>query len=277
MIGMVPGPPPYWQKPPTKGIHWREQGESFPSKERRLLWGEVCERRAGQSIASGLWHAQAVFLLAGHNIAPGGRDAGQIIARKCMEVLADVWFVRTDVWFAWVNVLLHARFMAVFYWTEQNRLHQSLVCLLWGPHNAGVLSNSLTATFLIDKPLSSFQRNKRGSASDAVSRFPWLDPWWKAQMLLLKGWWYLNSLSSGFCVQWEYVNSVFTAGWIDSAVGIDNALSTSAGGVYITKEFGMQSIQGLFISGHSVGGEALFIPLKAARWCFEAKKALLPD
>ena len=35
------------------------------------------------------------------------------------------------------------------------------------------------------------------------------------------------------------------------------------------------SIQGYFITGHSVGGGALFIPLKAAQWCFEAKKAWL--
>ena len=32
------------------------------------------------------------------------------------------------------------------------------------------------------------------------------------------------------------------------------------------------SIQGSFITGHSVGGGAPFTPMKAAQWCFEAKK-----
>ena len=35
----------------------------------------------------------------------------------------------------------------------------------------------------------------------------------------------------------------------------------------------MWSIQGCFITGHIVGGGAPFIPMKAAQWCFEAKKA----
>ena len=38
----------------------------------------------------------------------------------------------------------------------------------------------------------------------------------------------------------------------------------------------MRPIQGLFITGHSDGGGALFIPIKAAQSCFEAKKAWLP-
>lgn len=29
-------------------------------------------------------------------------------------------------------------------------------------------------------------------------------------------------------------------------------------------------------SGHGVGGRAQFVPMKAARWCSEAKKARLP-
>ena len=33
--------------------------------------------------------------------------------------------------------------------------------------------------------------------------------------------------------------------------------------------------QGLYITGHSVGGGAPFIPKKAAQWCFEAKGAQL--
>ena len=64
VIGMPPGLPPYWQKKrPLKKNHSREQGESFPSEERSVSRAESV-------------HAWAVFLLAGHNIAPGGRDAG---------------------------------------------------------------------------------------------------------------------------------------------------------------------------------------------------------
>ena len=38
----------------------------------------------------------------------------------------------------------------------------------------------------------------------------------------------------------------------------------------------MWSIQGYFITGHSARGQAPFIPVKAAQWRLEAKKARLP-
>lgn len=43
---------------------------------------------------------------------------------------------------------------------------------------------------------------------------------------------------------------------LNSAVHSDAALSTSGGGVYIKKDFGLRSVPGRFISGHSDGGGA---------------------
>ena len=48
------------------------------------------------------------------------------------------------------------------------------------------------------------------------------------------------------------------------------AFSTSGG---LRREFVMQSVQGHFITGHCVAGGASLMPIKAAQWCFEAKKA----
>lgn len=42
----------------------------------------------------------------------------------------------------------------------------------------------------------------------------------------------------------------------------------------IRKKFGVQSFNWGLITGHKVGGGALFITMKAAQWCLEAKKAL---
>ena len=64
----------YWQKTPTKKKKspTREQGESFPSKERRLLQASsLSAREQGKVLRVDSVHARAVFLLAGHNIAPG--------------------------------------------------------------------------------------------------------------------------------------------------------------------------------------------------------------
>ena len=49
-----------------------------------------------------------------------------------------------------------------------------------------------------------------------------------------------------------------------------DGLSTSGPGTQIWKE----SIQGRFITGHSVEGGPVFIPMKAVQWCFEAKNSM---
>ena len=111
VIGMPPRPAPLLTKMPIKKNHSRKQSESFPERGEKC-----CVSEQGKVLQVDSAHSRAVFLLAGHNIAPGGRDAGWKIARQCLEkhsgkknALADVWFVRTDVLFA------RARFMAVFY------------------------------------------------------------------------------------------------------------------------------------------------------------------
>lgn len=43
---------------------------------------------------------------------------------------------------------------------------------------------------------------------------------------------------------------------LNSTVHYADALSTSGGGVYIKEDFGLRSVPGRFISGHSDGGGA---------------------
>lgn len=52
----------------------------------------------------------------------------------------------------------------------------------------------------------------------------------------------------------------------------DDTFSTSSCGMQIRKEFGMRSIQQSLTTGHGDGGGAPFIPMRAARRYFEAKK-----
>ena len=51
----------------------------------------------------------------------------------------------------------------------------------------------------------------------------------------------------------------------------DDTLSTSCAVSAVLLEFVMQAFKECFITGHSVGVGALFIPMKAAQWYFEAK------
>ena len=78
MIGMPLGRPLTDKKTPTKKEITRARaGGKFSKRgEESFTSEQSAHTRAGESIASDSAHARAVFLLAGHNIAPGGRDAG---------------------------------------------------------------------------------------------------------------------------------------------------------------------------------------------------------
>ena len=77
VIGMPPGLPPYWQKPPTKKNYLHaSRGKVFRVRRGEFCERAVCVRKQGKVLRAYSVHTRAVLHLAGHNIAPGVRNAG---------------------------------------------------------------------------------------------------------------------------------------------------------------------------------------------------------